>query len=103
MSEARTIQIDLKKTDIKYLIGEMIAEVQVLYGEGISVSFKIYSTTSVKGYGLHITTEMDMRSYSSFWSNKEVILRLNSDIRNEGHFYTDQNGLTLIGRKTSKF
>ena len=101
VSDARTIPIDLKKADIKYLLGEMFSEVQVLYGEGTSVSYKIYNTTSVKGYGLHITTEIDMRSYSSFWSNKEVILRLHSDIRNGGHFYTDQNGLTLIGRKTS--
>ena len=99
IAKAKPIPLDLNKAVIKYLHGEMLSEVRVLYSEGIFQSYKIYNTTSVKGYGLHITTKIDIRSYSSFWSNKEVILRFHTDIINKGHFYTDQNGLTLIGRK----
>ena len=101
-SEAKLIPLDLQKAEIKHLHGEIVSEVRVVYNEGISQSYKIYNATIIKGYGLHITTEINIRSSSAFWANKEVIMRFHTDIRNDGHFYTDQNGLTLIGRKTVK-
>lgn len=101
LSEAKPVQLDFQKASVKCIRGEIVSEVRVLYNEGIYQSYKVYNTSSIRAHGLYLRTEINIRPASFiFWANKEIVLRFKTDINNNGHFYTDQNGLSLIGRKT---
>lgn len=83
---------------IRVIKGLFMEQVQVVY-ENLYHSITVYDTSSIQGQGLHVENKLDMRSKDM--SDKEVIMRINSDVKNaDGTFYTDQNGYQLIGRKT---
>ena len=100
LTEAVPMNLDFQQTSVLYLQGELVSEVRVLYAEGLFQSYKIYNTSTLQGHGLHIHMEINIQSSAAFWANKEVVFRIMTDVQNNGHFYTDQNGLHVIGRKT---
>ena len=76
--------------------GALVSQVTAVYGR-FKQTAKLYNTYGVQGKGLHIEAKLDMKSLSE--GNKEVIIRMKTDIRNNGMFYTDQNGFQMMGRK----
>lgn len=83
--------------DIKIRNGQVTSEVIVTY-KGYQQVTKLYHLQDTKGQGVFITTNIDMTDVKI--SNKEVILRLKTNISNKNIFFTDQNGFQLTARKT---
>ena len=103
LSEAKPMGFDMRLCQMNYYKGDLVSSVTTEFREGITITYKIYNTSGVKAYGLHIATKVNIRPSNSYWMNKEVILRFQTNIHNNGHFFTDQNGFSLIGRKTKEF
>ncbi|KAH3893393.1 alpha-mannosidase 2x-like [Dreissena polymorpha] len=88
----------LKSTrTIKFTKGPITSEVKTTY-DGFSMTLKIYNAQGAKAYGVFIETMIDMSHTGMNTMDKEVILRLKSDIDNKNVFFTDQNGYQLLGR-----
>ncbi|XP_045167859.2 alpha-mannosidase 2-like [Mercenaria mercenaria] len=85
--------------NIRVIKGLFMEQIQVVY-KNLYHSITVFDTPSTQGQGLHVENKIDMRS--KVMSDNEVIMRINSDVKNsDGSFYTDQNGYQLIGRKTN--
>lgn len=83
---------------IRIIRGPFMEQIQVVY-KHLLHSVTLFDTPGSQGQSLHVQNELDMARGSMV--NKEVIMRLRSDIKNrEGRFYTDSNGFQLIGRQT---
>ena len=76
--------------------GSLVSQVTVVCGRFKQIA-KLYHTSGVQSRGLHIEAKLDLQSLRE--SNKEVIIRMKTDIKNNGLFYTDQNGFQMMGRK----
>ncbi|KAL4226183.1 Alpha-mannosidase 2 [Mactra antiquata] len=85
------------KPDIKIIRGIVLSEIKAIYKE-FSLSTKLYHVDGIKGAGIHISVNFDM-SIGRNTKDKEIILRIKSDIENANKFFTDQNGFQMIGRK----
>lgn len=83
---------------VRVIKGLFMEQVQIVY-KSLYHSITVFDISGTQGQGLHIENKLDMRSKDM--SDKEIIMRIYSDVRNaDGSFYTDQNGYQLIGRKT---
>lgn len=92
--EAETFLSD--KAAVTLVVGDLVSEVRADYGL-FKFRAKLYHTLGVQSKGLHIETELDIKQMKK--SDKEVIIRMKTDVTNKGLFYTDQNGFQMMGRK----
>lgn len=81
---------------ITVLEGELVSEVVADYGI-FKQSAKLYHSPGVQSKGLHIDTQLSIKELKK--TDREVIIRMRTDIDNNGQFYTDQNGFQMMGRK----
>ena len=84
------------KVVISVIHGDLVSEVKVDYGL-FQQTAKVYNTFGVQSRGLHIETKLDIKKLRQ--SDKEVILRMKTNMNTSGLFYTDQNGFQMMGRK----
>ena len=52
--------------------------------------------SSVQPLGIHICNDVDIRTQ---FDNKEITMRIESDVHSENHFFTDLNGFQITRRK----
>jgi len=57
----------------------------------------LHNSPGVDGTGLHVENDIDLTSESM--NNKEIAMKIVSDIQSEDLFYTDLNGFQMIKRK----
>ena len=84
------------KPVVSIIRGDLMSEVKVDYGL-FQQTAKLYNTFGVQSRGLHIETKLDIKKLRR--SDKEVILRMQTNMDSNGLFYTDQNGFQMMGRK----
>lgn len=87
--------------EIKVLRGPVISEVEVNYDSGFVQTFTLYNVPGPWGQGLHVSNRIKLPEQKEM-NNTEIILRFKTDVNNDGIFFTDQNGLQLIGRQNDK-
>jgi len=51
----------------------------------------LLSCTGIQGFAVHVTNHVDIHSHD----NLEVVLKLETDVKNSGYFYTDLNGFQV--------
>ena len=84
------------KPVVSVIQGGLVSEIKVDYGL-FQQTAKLYNTFGVQSRGLYIETKLDIKKLRQ--SDKEVIIRLKTDMTTNGLFYTDQNGFQMMGRK----
>ncbi|KAL4220597.1 Alpha-mannosidase 2 [Mactra antiquata] len=84
------------KSVVKATKGPLMSKVEVT-SKGFSLSVILYNTSSIQGHGIHIQTDVDLKEAGM--GEMEVILRLQTDVKNGDKFYTDQNGFQFMGRQ----
>uniref|UniRef100_A0AAR2IX91 Alpha-mannosidase n=1 Tax=Pygocentrus nattereri TaxID=42514 RepID=A0AAR2IX91_PYGNA len=79
---------------VRVVEGPLFAEV-VTYYQHFQQTIRIHNVPGVDGLSLDITTMVDIRDQT----NKELAMRLLTDIQSEDTFYTDLNGFQIQPRR----
>uniref|UniRef100_A0A8B9KTP0 Alpha-mannosidase n=1 Tax=Astyanax mexicanus TaxID=7994 RepID=A0A8B9KTP0_ASTMX len=79
---------------VRVVEGPLFAEV-VTYYQHFQQTVRIHNVPGVDGLSLDITTLVDIRDQT----NKELSMRLHTDIQSEDTFYTDLNGFQIQPRR----
>lgn len=79
---------------IRVIKGPLMSEVHVLH-KILTSKVRIYNTDEILASAISIENTVDM----SDMDDKELVMRVSTDIRTEGLFYTDMNGITVVRRK----
>lgn len=79
---------------VRVVEGPLFSEV-VTYYQHVQQTVRIHNIPGIDGLSVDITTTVDIRDQS----NKELSMRLVTDIKSEGTFFTDLNGFQIQQRK----
>uniref|UniRef100_A0A4W5LWB5 Alpha-mannosidase n=1 Tax=Hucho hucho TaxID=62062 RepID=A0A4W5LWB5_9TELE len=79
---------------VRVVEGPLFSEVVAMY-EHFQQTIRIHNVPGVDGLSLDVTTMVDIRDQS----NKELAMRLVTDIQNDDTFYTDLNGFQMQPRR----
>lgn len=80
---------------VRVVEGPLFSEVVSLY-QHFQQTIRIHNVPGVDGLSLDVTTMVDIREQS----NKELAMRLVTDIQNDDTFYTDLNGFQVRPQHT---
>uniref|UniRef100_A0A673XD96 Alpha-mannosidase n=1 Tax=Salmo trutta TaxID=8032 RepID=A0A673XD96_SALTR len=79
---------------VRVVEGPLFSEVVAMY-QHFQQTIRIHNVPGVDGLSLDVTTMVDIREQS----NKELAMRLVTDIQNDDTFYTDLNGFQMQPRR----
>uniref|UniRef100_A0A8C8JNM9 Mannosidase, alpha, class 2A, member 2 n=1 Tax=Oncorhynchus tshawytscha TaxID=74940 RepID=A0A8C8JNM9_ONCTS len=79
---------------VRVVEGPLFSEVVIMY-QHFQQTIRIHNVPGLDGLSLDVTTMVDIREQS----NKELAMRLDTDIQNDDTFYTDLNGFQMQPRR----
>lgn len=78
--------------------GPLVSEVKVLH-QFFQHRVKLYDVPGIQRSALHIDNELNIKGLR----DREIIMKLKTDLKNVNEtFFTDQNGLQMIGRRNQR-
>ncbi|KAL8600465.1 hypothetical protein ACOMHN_044930 [Nucella lapillus] len=84
---------------IRVVEGPLVSELTVVFLPYITQTFTLYHHPEMLTSGVHIRNDLNIRTLEE----REVILRMKTDLRlKEAHFFSDQNGMQFIQRRTNE-
>ena len=82
------------RPSVRVITGPLMSEIHIIH-TSLTSKVRIYNTTRPLGLAIAVENVVDMRDLN----DKELVMRLSTDILTNGTFYTDMNGLEIIRRK----